>query len=83
MPPAASSRRLSPSRVTTPASILSQPTRHLVAESRYPRDLNLNKTDAVVDGTSRAPRTANPVIVEKGGFPAGVPSFVVPGFLLL
>ena len=45
-------RRLSP-RVTTPALIVSQWTRHLVAKSRYPGKINTNKTDIAADGTPR------------------------------
>ena len=51
-PAAATSRRFSP-RVTTPALIVWQSTRHLVAESRYPGKINSNKSDVVVDGTPR------------------------------
>ena len=54
-PPAAASRGLSP-RVTTPALIVWQSTRHLVAESRYPGKISNNKTDVVVDGTPRYQR---------------------------
>ena len=56
-PPAATSRRLSP-RVTTPALMVWQLMRHLVAESRYPGKTNTNKTDVVADRTPRYQRWA-------------------------